>query len=186
MDGSHLRGKYPRVLLLAVTHDANHQLFPIAFAFAEAERHHSWEWFLANLSITLGEPKNLTIVPDRQKGPILALKSMLPSACHCFCRHHIAENIKVSFNDHGIVRTFWKAARAYRPNEYDVYMNDIRSVDEHAFQYIGAIGHQYWATAYVHGRRYNMLTSNAAECTNSLLKDIRVLPITKQVEEIHL
>ena len=29
-----------------------------------------------------------------------------------------------------------------------------------------------------------MLTSNAAECTNSLLKDTRMLPITKQVEEI--
>ena len=29
-----------------------------------------------------------------------------------------------------------------------------------------------------------MLTSNAAECTNSLLNDARVLPITKQVEEI--
>ena len=30
-----------------------------------------------------------------------------------------------------------------------------------------------------------MLTSNAAECTNNLLKDTRVLPIVKQVEEIH-
>ena len=29
-----------------------------------------------------------------------------------------------------------------------------------------------------------MLTSNAAECTNSMLKDTRVLPIVKQVEEI--
>ena len=29
-----------------------------------------------------------------------------------------------------------------------------------------------------------MLTSNVAECTNNLLKDTRVLPIVKQVEEI--
>ena len=34
------------------------------------------------------------------------------------------------------------------------------------------------------GRWYDMLTSNAAECTNGLLKDTRVLLITKQVEEI--
>ena len=40
------------------------------------------------------------------------------------------------------------------------------------------------ANAYIEGRRYDMLTSNVAECTNSLLKDTRVLPITKQVEEI--
>ena len=31
-----------------------------------------------------------------------------------------------------------------------------------------------------------MLTSNAAECTNSMLKDTRVLPIVKQVEEIRV
>ena len=29
-----------------------------------------------------------------------------------------------------------------------------------------------------------MLTSNAAECTNSILKNTKMLPITKQVEEI--
>ena len=38
VDGSHLRGKYPGVLLVAVTYDADKKLFPIAFAFAEAER----------------------------------------------------------------------------------------------------------------------------------------------------
>ena len=61
----------------------------------------------------------------------------------------------------------------------------MTSVDERAYNYIHAIGRQFSATAFAHGRRYDMLTSNAAKCTNSLLKDTRVLPITKQVEEIH-
>lgn len=68
VDVSHLRGKYPRVLLVAITHDANHQLFPIAFAFAKAEHHDSWELFLVNLSMALGEPNDLTIVSLRLKG----------------------------------------------------------------------------------------------------------------------
>ena len=53
VDGSHFRGKYPGVLLVAVTLDANNKLFPIAFAFTEAERRDSWEWFLADLSLSL-------------------------------------------------------------------------------------------------------------------------------------
>ena len=53
------------MLLVAVTHGANHKLLPIAFAFAEVERHDSWEWFLVNLFISLGEPSNLTVVSDR-------------------------------------------------------------------------------------------------------------------------
>lgn len=80
VDGAHLRGKYHGVLLVAVTYDANHKLLPIAFAFAEAERRDSCEWFLANLFIVLGEPPNLTIVSDRQKGLIPALQNTILSA----------------------------------------------------------------------------------------------------------
>lgn len=59
---SQLRGKYPSVLLEAVTYDADRKLFLIAFAFAEAKCRESWEWFLPNLRSTLDEPGNLTIV----------------------------------------------------------------------------------------------------------------------------
>lgn len=64
VNGSHLHGKYPGVLLVAVTLDANHKLFPIVFAFTEAERRDSWEWFIATVSEALREPWNLTIVSD--------------------------------------------------------------------------------------------------------------------------
>ena len=64
VDGSHLWGKYPGVLLLVVTYDGSHKLFPIAFALAEAERRDSWKWFIANLSLTLGSLTNLTIMSD--------------------------------------------------------------------------------------------------------------------------
>ena len=39
VDATHLRGKYPGVLMVSVTLDANHKLFSIAFAFVEAEMH---------------------------------------------------------------------------------------------------------------------------------------------------
>jgi len=38
VDGSYLRRKYPGVLLMAITLDANNNHFPIAFSFVEAER----------------------------------------------------------------------------------------------------------------------------------------------------
>ena len=63
-------------------------------------------------------------------------------------------------------------------------MNDILDVDQVVHTYINAIGKQHWSNAYVEGRRCDMITNNVAECTNVLLKAIRVLPITKQVEEI--
>lgn len=132
----------------------------------------------------MGKPNNMTIVSYHKKGLIPTLQSIIPSARHWFYCHHIAENIKPAFNNLVILSKFWKACRACRPYEYDVYMNDIRSIDEHAYNYIEATGRQNWATAFVHECRYEMLTSNAAENTNSLFKDTSVLPITKNVEEI--
>ncbi|XXG69188.1 hypothetical protein AAC387_Pa06g2118 [Persea americana] len=43
VEGSHLQGKYPGVLLVALAHDANQKLLPIAFTFTEAERRDIWE-----------------------------------------------------------------------------------------------------------------------------------------------
>ena len=63
-------------------------------------------------------------------------------------------------------------------------LTDIRVVSQDVFNYIYEIGWDHSANAYIQGRRYEMLTSNVAECTNSLLRDIKVLPITKQIEEI--
>ena len=125
---------------------------------------------LANFFLALDKPPNLTIVSDRQKGLVLALASTIPSARHCYCCHHITENVKEIFKDDAIVKKSWFAAKSYRPCEYEAYMNDIRVVDELAYNYIHAIGKEHWANAFIARRRYDMLTSNAAECTNTLLK----------------
>ena len=62
-------------------------------------------------------------------------------------------------------------------------MEDITAVNVEAYNYLNAFGKERWANAFVEGQHYDMLTSNAAECTNIMLKDIRVLPIVKQAEE---
>lgn len=41
VDGCHLRGKYPGILMVVVTLDGNHKLFPIAFAYVESQRRDS-------------------------------------------------------------------------------------------------------------------------------------------------
>ena len=103
---------------------------------------------------------------------------------HCYCCCHIAVNIKGAFSEGAMVMKFWRAAKSYRPYEYEAYMTDIRVVSQEALNYIDTIGRQRWANAYIEDRRYGMLTSNAAKCTNSLPKDTRLLPIAKQVKEI--
>lgn len=65
-------------------------------------------------------------------------------------------------------------------------MQHIRVVDVHAYNYICAFGRKHWVNTFVEEQQYDILTNNVVECTNSLLKDTRVLPIIKHVEEIRV
>jgi hypothetical protein len=46
LDGCHLKGPYGGVLLSAISLDANHGLFSIAFTVVEVESKDSWSFFL--------------------------------------------------------------------------------------------------------------------------------------------
>ena len=98
----------------------------------------------------VGEPPNLTIVSDRQKGLILALKNTIPFAMYCYYCRQIAKNIKDAFSDRVIVMKFWRATKSYRRYEYEAYITDIRAVSQEAFNYIEEIGRRHWANAQYH------------------------------------
>lgn len=53
LNGSHIRDKYPNSLLIAVSQDEDHSLFPIAFVVVESECCETWSRFLANLDLAL-------------------------------------------------------------------------------------------------------------------------------------
>ncbi|XP_057809057.1 uncharacterized protein LOC131023529 [Salvia miltiorrhiza] len=51
VDGTHLKGKNNGILFVAVTKDANEQVFPLAFGAGPIENDESWKWFLSNNKI---------------------------------------------------------------------------------------------------------------------------------------
>ena len=46
VDGAHLKGQFPGILLTAVGKDGNNNIFPIAWAVVETENVDTWTWFL--------------------------------------------------------------------------------------------------------------------------------------------
>ena len=81
------------------------------------------------MSVAFREPRNLTIVSDRQKGLVLRLVNIMPTSPHCYCCRHLVENIKSRFNDSAIVMKFWHAAEAYSACEHDAFMGDIKVIN---------------------------------------------------------
>ncbi|GJS85782.1 mutator type transposase [Tanacetum coccineum] len=70
LDGCFMKGQYPGQLLTAVGIDANHGIYPLAYAIVETENTHSWSWFLTCLGdyLDLNPMSNFTFISDRQKG----------------------------------------------------------------------------------------------------------------------
>ena len=71
IDGTHLYGKYRRVLLIATATNANNKVLPLTFAIVNKESGPSWGWFLECFRISLGDVivnKDIYVISNRQKG----------------------------------------------------------------------------------------------------------------------
>ncbi|XP_077237107.1 uncharacterized protein LOC143878749 [Tasmannia lanceolata] len=112
VDGTHLRGKYLGILLIAVGVDGNNGLFPLAFAVVETENEDSWRWFLRLVreNVMSAETNVFTICSDRQKGLMQAVPIELPNANHSYCMRHLAANFYSVFKDLLLKKLFWRAA----------------------------------------------------------------------------
>ncbi|KAK4409116.1 hypothetical protein Sango_0492600 [Sesamum angolense] len=75
LDGCFLKGMHKGQLLSAIGRDGNDNIYPIAMAYVEIEKHDSWEWFLNLLLRDIGshDERGWAFISDRQKGLIEAV-----------------------------------------------------------------------------------------------------------------
>ncbi|XP_013624126.1 PREDICTED: uncharacterized protein LOC106330130 [Brassica oleracea var. oleracea] len=82
LDGTFLKVAVNGILLIAVGHDANNQIFPFAWAVVQAESTDTWLWFIKRLKhdLSLGDDSKYVLLSDSSKGLISAIKSELSNA----------------------------------------------------------------------------------------------------------
>ncbi|XP_057515640.1 uncharacterized protein LOC130797170 [Amaranthus tricolor] len=196
VDGAHLKGKFPGVLLTAVGKDGNNNIFPIAWAVVETENVETWIWFLnllvedlrsvtASSSWVEAEGEAFTFMSDRQKGLVEALNSVVPECEIRFCCRHIWANFKIKFPGELFKQHFWSAARAYNKNHFDREMNVIKNISIDAYAYLAAIPAKHWSRhAFCSRSKSGMLLNNICEAFNNVLVEARAKPIISLMEWI--
>ncbi|XP_077252369.1 uncharacterized protein LOC143891717 [Tasmannia lanceolata] len=185
VDGTHLRGKYRGTLLAATAIDGNYGLFPLALVVVNAETYDSWVWFLhlfLQNFISTGQDVN-TIGSDWMKGLPRAVAEALPGSYQFYCIHHLSANFHGKFKSEDLRKLFVNAAYSLGEGAFKDAMESIKSMSKSVEKWISEIPKQNWANAYFEGSRYNVLTTNAAESFNALLKGARELPIAALVEQ---
>ncbi|KAE8182053.1 hypothetical protein A4X06_0g6352 [Tilletia controversa] len=176
------------IILLAATMDADSNLVILAWALVPTESQATWEWFLQLLLQafpTVGLP-HTTIISDRQKGALAAIKSVLPNTVESYCCWHLAENVKKHYGSEAR-RIFWHLVYAETKSKFDKVMQTLAQTNKGASIYLGddAVPHKYWASYAFPGRRFTHVTSNLSEISNSALRRKRELPALQLMEAMY-
>ncbi|KAL5574090.1 hypothetical protein UlMin_023687 [Ulmus minor] len=188
IDATHLKGKYRGILFTAVCHDANQQIFPLAFGIGDSENDASWSWFLGRVKSVFGVNPALVIVSDRHRSINNAVQEVFPQAFHGICMYHLLNNLKTKFRNKTkeLEQHYIRSAKTYNLQDFHVLFYTLCSAVPGVKEYLEAVGLDRWTRSHAPSRRYNIMTTNISESLNAVLVKVRELPIIAFVNEIRL
>ncbi|XP_020101451.1 uncharacterized protein LOC109719288 [Ananas comosus] len=185
IDGCHLKGKYKGVLAAATAIDGNKWLFPVAYAVIESENIDSWEWFLRNLQLGIGNPEGLVISSDRQKGLDEAVFRVYPLVEHRECVRHLYTNFKRKFPGRILKQTLYSAALAYTPSQYEANMSKLMEANPAAIEFLRQNHNMIWSRSQFGTQaKCNYITNNLSESFNSWISEARYKPVLELLDSI--
>ncbi|KAL0360136.1 UNVERIFIED_CONTAM: hypothetical protein Sradi_3698100 [Sesamum radiatum] len=180
--------RYKHKLLVAVTLDANNQVLPLAFALVDEETLASWTWFLQMLArhFLPNEDDRVCLISDRHPGLINAINYVpafkFPRGVHRFCLRHVCSNFNNKYKNVQLKDLCWRAGSESSARKFDRIMEEIKSLNPEAYDWLGNIDKTQWTLAHDGGWRTGILTTNMSEAVNGVLKGARRLPIVPLVE----
>ncbi|XP_027082558.1 uncharacterized protein [Coffea arabica] len=174
-------------MLIAVSADANNQLFPLAFSIVEGENNDSWGWFMACIREFVTQRRGLCVISDRHPGIITIVNQVgsewiEPFADHRFCIRHLASNFNTKFHDKILKNHLVAACYENQVFKFQRKMETIGKINPKARKWLDDLRVEKWALAHDGGKSYGIMTTNLLEVFNSVLKGARSLPITALVQ----
>lgn len=126
--------------------------------------------------------RRITFISDRMKGIPKALQERWREPHkHRFCARHLKANLQTAgFRDKRLTSLFYSAACASEVVEYNKIREEIKATNSRAHEWIErSLGNfeENWALCKDDGGRFHVMTTNASESFNGVLKGARSLPI---------
>ncbi|XP_071937522.1 uncharacterized protein [Coffea arabica] len=190
VDGCHLRGPHPGMLLTAVGIDANDCIYPVAYAVVEVENKNSWKWFIEFLKydLSISEQNSWTIISDRQKGLGSAIEEVVPGVEHRHCVRHLHNNMKKLHPGQSIKNRFWACARSSYMRRFESEMEILREYDGNAHRWLlDNTNPKHWSRSHFReAAKCDILLNNLCESFNSVILEAREKPILGMLENIRV
>ncbi|KAL0435009.1 UNVERIFIED_CONTAM: hypothetical protein Sradi_0208800 [Sesamum radiatum] len=178
VDGTHLYTKYRHKMLIAAAMDGNQQVLALAFAIVDDESTSSWKWFLTLLSrhVIRGR-RGVCLISDRHPGIIKAVHEgsdfVSPHGAHRYFLRHVCFNFNTHYKNMILKGLCWRAGSEYQIKKFNRIMEEIKSQNIAAFEFLNKINKEKWTASHDGGWRTGILTTNMSECINGVLKGAR-------------
>ena len=128
IDATCLYGKYEGKLMIAMTTDANNEIYPLAYVVMEKESKDTWRWFLRCLKKHFIKDRELCIISDRHRGILSAVtrkKLQHLNAYHQFCLRHLASNFNTRFHEKRLKNMIMRASQHNQLRKFNATMDSI-------------------------------------------------------------
>ena len=113
------------------------------------------------------------------------MRIVYEKAHHGACTWHVGQNIKSRFKSTGAFNLYYEASNAYTVSAFNSKFEEMERRFPSVARYLKEIvGFELWARAHFPGKRYNIMTSNAAESLNSMFKKAREFPVVALLDAI--
>ncbi|KAL5564582.1 hypothetical protein UlMin_027746 [Ulmus minor] len=162
INATHMKGNYRGVLFIVVCHDANQQIFPMAFGIGDSENDASWIWFLWRLKENFGERPGHVIVSNCHRSINKAVKEVFPNVFHGLCIYHLLKNLKAKFKrkTKELEEHYYHTVKVYSVEEFNVLFYILCFAVPRAKKYLEEVGLDRWTRSHSPSRRYNIMTTN--------------------------
>ena len=184
MDEGFLKGKFRGCLLFATAQDADHHIYPVAFAMVDGENDGSWGFFFKQMLCVVEDTTDLMWVSDRHISIEKGIRDSYVFPKHGICTWHLFQNVRFRFKCGSMQGQFMAMAKAYTYDEFQSLYEEFCAPAPTTRQYIKEAGFNNWARAFYTGNRYNITTTNNSESLNSVFKYPRDLPLTALMDAI--
>lgn len=116
---------------------------------------------------------------------IEAVTQVLPNCEHRQCARHVYANFSKKWGGVYFKNYFWQAAKSCYPAHFEYILDKIRQGNEEAYNYLLNKQPYSWTRAfYQPGLDCDSVENGICECWNSMIKDLRKMPIIHMFEEI--
>ncbi|KAF7132753.1 hypothetical protein RHSIM_Rhsim09G0064100 [Rhododendron simsii] len=184
IDACFLIDLYGGSCLSTVTHNANDQLFPLAYVIVSSENYEDWLWFMQNLKeIITG--KQIVLVTDRNVSLLRTVMELFGEECNAWCVRHVKKNFSKFANSRGMrgnpkkttLDLFTKIAYARDHLLYGVYLTKLFTLKPKLAKWVDENGPQHWSNALFPYPGWDKLYTNITKSFNNWILKLREMDI---------